>query len=148
MKNTHFLLAAQESDVSKTYPKAFLAKIEGKNATTVKEFFDAVALAMHFEEEPLKNLEAFDAMLNDLEWIKEEQIIIYINDSAAWLSKEKSEEKILSIIDVLDATAEDWKWLDEDEDTAKKDLKIIFQESPRIKSILEEQEIPFSELGR
>ncbi|NIJ50929.1 barstar family protein [Dyadobacter arcticus] len=146
MKNTHFLIAKQGSDVRKSFLGAFIAAVDGSKSTTLREFYDHVAAAMHFEEEPVANLEVLDQMLNDLEWIKEQKVIIFIDHSAEWLSKEKSEDKILSIIDVLDATAEDWKWLDEEEGVTKKDLQIIFQDSERIRGFLEDQEIPFGEL--
>jgi hypothetical protein len=99
---------------------------------------------MKFPDYSGKNLDALDEMLNDLEWIEEQKVIIYIDHSSEWLSKEKSEEKILSVIDIFDATAEDWKWLDEEEEgIAKKELQIVFQDSERIRALLEDQEIPF-----
>jgi len=86
-------------------------------------------------------------MLNDLEWISEKKVIIYIDHSADWLSREKADDKVLTVIDIFDATAEDWKWLDEEEEgVAKKELQIVFQDSGRIRSLLEDQEIPFDTL--
>ena len=147
MKIAHFLIAADGSDIEKNFPNAFVAFVDGQKTATIREFYDEIPNAMHFEDEPVKNLEVFDAILNDLQWIDQEQVIIYISNSADWLSKEKSEEKILAIIDVLDATAEDWKWVEDDDDVVKKDLKIVFQDSQRIKSLLESQEIPFAMVG-
>jgi RNAse (barnase) inhibitor barstar len=147
MKNTHFLLAREESDVRKTFLGAFVAHIDGGKATSVKDFHEAIAAAMHFPDYSGKNLDALDEMLNDLEWIDEEKVIIYIDRSAEWLSREKSDEKVLTIIDIFDATAEDWKWLDEiEEGVSKKELQIVFQDSPRIRTLLEDQEIPFDTL--
>lgn len=147
MKNTHFLLAREESDVRKTFLGAFIAPIDGSKATSVKEFHESIAAAMHFPDYEGKNLDALDEMLNDLEWINEQKVIIYIGNSGDWLSREKSEEKLLTIIDIFDATAEDWKWLDEDEEgVTRKELQIVFQDSPRIRTLLEDQEIPFDTL--
>ncbi|HWV28788.1 MAG TPA: barstar family protein [Dyadobacter sp.] len=147
MKNTHFLLAREESDVRKTFLGAFVAHIDGSKATSVKDFHEAIAAAMHFPDYSGKNLDALDEMLNDLEWIGEKKVIIYIGNSGEWLAKEKSEDKLLTIIDIFDATAEDWKWLDEEEEgVAKKELQIVFQDSPRIRTLLEDQEIPFDTL--
>jgi RNAse (barnase) inhibitor barstar len=147
MKNTHFLLAREESDVRKTFLGAFVAHIDGGKATSVKDFHEAIAAAMNFPDYSGKNLDALDEMLNDLEWIDEEKVIIYIDRSAEWLSREKSDEKVLTIIDIFDATAEDWKWLDEiEEGVSKKELQIVFQDSPRIRTLLEDQEIPFDTL--
>lgn len=147
MKNTHFLLAREESDVRKTFLGGFIAHINGSKAMSLKEFHDEIANAMHFPDYSGKNLDALDEMLNDLEWIDEKKVIIYIDHSADWLSKEKGDEKILTIIDIFDATAEDWKWLDEEEEgVAKKELQIVFQDSDRIRTLLEDQEIPFDTL--
>lgn len=147
MKSTHFLLAREESEIRKTFLGAFVAHIDGTKATSVKDFHEQIAAAMHFPDYSGKNLDALDEMLNDLEWIDEHKVIIFIDHSADWLSKEKSEDKLLTIIDILDATAEDWKWLDEEEEgVAKKELQIVFRDSPRIRTLLEDQEIPFDTL--
>jgi RNAse (barnase) inhibitor barstar len=146
MKNTHFLLAKAESDIQKIFLGAFIAHVDGQKSTSIKDFHEQIATAMKFPDYSGKNLDALDEMLNDLEWIKEQKVIIYIDHSSEWLSKEKSEEKILSVIDMFDATAEDWKWLDEEEEgVTKKELQIVFQDSERIRALLEDQEIPFGE---
>ncbi|TDE13829.1 barstar family protein [Dyadobacter psychrotolerans] len=143
MKNTHFLLANPESNIKKLFPGTFIGEIDGLKTSSMKDFHEQIGLAMQFPDYSGKNLDALDEMLNDLEWIKQEKVIIYIKNSADWLSKEKSEEKILNVLDIFDATAEDWKWMDEEEETARKELRIIFSDSERIRTLLEEQEIPF-----
>lgn len=144
MKNTHFLIAQKETDIRKSFLGSFIAYIDGKKAASIKDFHEQIAAAMHFPDYTGKNLDELDEMLNDLEWIKEQKVVIFIDNSAEWLSKEKSEEKVLSVIDMLDATAEDWKWIDEEEEGVfKKELNIVFQDSERIRTLLQEQEIPF-----
>lgn len=146
MKNTHFLIASEGADIRRTFPDAFIGEIDGKKSGSLKEFFTQSAEVLLFPEESGQNLDAFDEMLNDLSWIEESAVIIFITNSGEWLIKEKNEEKLLTVIDILDATAEDWKWMDEeDEEGEKKELKIVFQDSERIRAILEEQEIPFGE---
>ncbi|QRR02968.1 barstar family protein [Dyadobacter sandarakinus] len=145
MKNTHFLIAGNESEISTSFIGAFVADIDGKKSLTIRDFHEQLASALNFPEYEGRSLEDLDEMLNDLQWIEEKKIIIYISDTAEWLSKEKSEDKILTVIDMFDATAEDWRWLDEDEQDGfkKKELRIVFQDSARIRRLLEEQEIPF-----
>jgi RNAse (barnase) inhibitor barstar len=145
MKNTHFLLAKKDTNLRKTFLGAFIATIDGQKATSMKDFHEQIGEALNFPDYSGKNLDALDEMLNDLEWITEEKVILYITNSNDWLSKEKSDEKILSLIDIFDATAEDWKWMEEEEDIAKKELRIIFEDSARIRTLLEEQEIPFGD---
>jgi RNAse (barnase) inhibitor barstar len=148
MKNAHFLIAPQETDIRKSFLGSFIAHIDGRKAASMKDFHEQIAAAMHFPDYTGKNLDELDEMLNDLEWIKEQKVVIFIDHSAEWLSREKSEDKILAVIDMLDATAEDWKWMDEEEEgVARKELNIVFQDSPRIRTLLQEQEIPFGMLS-
>lgn len=145
MKNTHFLLAKKGTDLRKSFLGAFIGTIDGQKTTSMKEFHEEIGQALLFPDYSGKNLDALDEMLNDLEWIREEKVIIYITNYNDWLSKEKNDERILALIDIFDATAEDWKWMEEEEDVLKKELRIIFEDSPRIRAILEEQEIPFGD---
>ena len=145
MKNTHFLLT-KNGVTRKSFPGAFIAQIDGLKTTSMKEFHEQIGIAMEFPDYSGKNLDALDEMLNDLEWIKQEKVIVYIKNSADWLSKEKGDDRILTILDIFDATAEDWKWMDDEEEAAKKELRIIFDDSIRIRELLEEQEIPFGEV--
>lgn len=145
MKNTHFLLA-KNGATKKSFPGAFIGQIDGLKATSMKEFHEQIGLAMEFPDYSGKNLDALDEMLNDLEWIKQEKVIVYIKNSADWLSKEKGDDRIFTILDIFAATAEDWKWMDEEDDVAKKELLIVFDDSPRIRTLLQEQEIPFGEV--
>lgn len=146
MKNTHFLLTKSVANVKKSFSGAFIGHIDGSKAGSMKDFHEQIGLALKFPDYSGKNLDALDEMLNDLEWIKEEKVILYISNSADWLSKERSEERVLSVLDIFDATAEDWKWMDEEEDIAKKEIRIIFDDSDRIRTLLGEQEIPFGDL--
>jgi len=146
MKNTHFILSKPGFDIRKSFLGAYIGKIEGQKASSMKDFLEQIGVAMKFPDYDGKNLDALDEMLNDLEWIKEEKVIIYITNSIEWLSREKSQDKIFSLIDLLDATAEDWKWMDDEDETAKKDLRIVFEDSERIRTLLEDQEIPFGVL--
>lgn len=146
MKNTHFLFAKKDADITKSFPGAFIARIDGQKATSMKDFQEQIGQALNFPDYAGKNLDALDELLNDLEWITEEKVILYITNSNDWLSKEKSDEKMLTLIDIFDSTAEDWKWMDEDdEEVDKKELRIIFEDSARLRSLLEEQEIPFGD---
>lgn len=143
MKNSHFLLTTPSQNLKKIFFGAFIGEIDGKKATTMKDFHEQIGIAMEFPDYSGKNLDALDEMVNDLEWIKQEKVIIYINNSEEWLSKEKVNHRIFTILDIFDATAEDWKWMDEDDETPKKDLRIVFSDSERIRTLLEEQEIKF-----
>ena len=143
MKNTHFLISNDTDNLKAIFPKAFIGEIDGQRATSMKDFHEQIARALQFPDYSGKNLDALDEMINDLEWIEQEEVIIYIRHSSDWLSKEKGDDRILTILDIFDATAEDWKWMDEEDESEKKTLRIVFEDSERIRTLLEEQEIPF-----
>jgi RNAse (barnase) inhibitor barstar len=149
MENNHFLLTSADVKASGTLSGWYVATVDGQQATTLKAFFEQIARALNFPEDFDNNLESFDEMINDLAWIEEEKVAIYIRNTNEWLAREKADDRLLTIIDLLDATAEDWKWMDEEEegDIERKELKIILEDTPRIRTLLEEQEIPFGTLG-
>ena len=146
MKSTHFLLAKSTLNLSQALPQWRIATVDGQRARTLPGFYEQIAQALAFPDDFDHNLDALDELLNDLEWIEEEKVALYISHTADWLSGEKSDEKKLMIIDLLEATAEDWKWLDDDEEAPQKEFRIIFEDTPRIRTLLEEQEIPFGTL--
>ena len=62
------------------------------------------------------------------------------------VSKERDPSKMTSVLNMLDATAEDWKWVD-DEGADKKDIVIVFEDSPRIRKMLEQEGIDYDMLS-
>ncbi|GAB2800228.1 hypothetical protein GCM10027275_52840 [Rhabdobacter roseus] len=145
MKNTHFLLAKPTLKLPQALPHWRIATVDGQRATSLRDFYEQIARALDFPDDFDHNLDALDDLLNDLGWIEEEKVALYISHTSDWLSDEKSDEKKLMIIDLLEATAEDWKWVDEDEadEAPPKELRIVFEDTPSIRTLLEEQEIPF-----
>ncbi len=146
MKNTHFLFIAPGVNPATLFLGWRLARIDGSEAKTIKAFYTKIEIALDFPDYFGHNLDSLDELLNDLQWIKENKIVIFIQNSADWLSAEKNDDKLTTLLDVLEATAEDWKWLSEDDETElnKKELRILFEDSPRLRTLLEDQEIPFS----
>lgn len=147
MKNTHFLLISAGTDPSAFFLGWHLARVDGAKSTTLKSFYEQIAQSLDFPDYFGHNLDSLDELLNDLQWLDKDKIVIFIEHSSEWLSKEKSDGKLATLLDLFEATAEDWKWLDEDEDLNQKELRILFEDSPRLRRVLDEQEIPFSLLG-
>jgi len=77
-----------------------------------------------------------------LEWIKQTDVALYLINADGFLAQEKP-AKVLELLNLLDATAEDWKWVDDDDDIQPKNFKIIIQNSPKIVGLLEKEEIGF-----
>lgn len=131
MKN--IAIAGQEE-----LPENFeIAEINASKTTTLREFYEAMAEVFEFPDYFGYNLDSFDEMINDLSWIENEKILIYFTDSDKFLEKERNENKILTLLDLLDATCEEWKWAEPEEDIPKKELLIRFSPGQRMQKLLE-----------
>lgn len=148
MKNEHFLLAKSFADLTKEFKNSKIAVVDGSKSTSLKDFYEVIGTALEFPDYYDANLDSLDELLNDLEWLDDSQVVIWIPNSDNWLIREKSAEKIVAVIDLLDAAAEEWKWMeaDEEEDLDIKDLRIVLEDTARIRQLLEDQEIPFGTL--
>lgn len=120
-----------------------IAQIDGLKAYTLRGFYEEVAKALSFPEYFGFNLDSFDEMLNDLSWLEQSKIAIYITNSDSFVEKERNPDKLPTLLDLLDATCEDWKWIDEDDEISKKELIIAFSPSERITKLLDSQEISY-----
>ena len=136
-----------------TLPQAFkkhrIGRVAGSKARTLKTFFEQVAQALDFPDYFGFNLDSFDELLNDFEWIKEEKIAIYITETDQFLVDEKKDDKIADLINLMDASAEDWKWMeteDDVEDFDQKELIYLLADSPRIIGILEAEGVAFDRI--
>lgn len=116
-----------------------IIEIDANDVTTLREFYEVLAIAMHFPDYFGFNLDSLDELLNDLTWIEDEKLAIYFNNSEKFLEKERNETKILTLLDLLDATCEDWKWHEmdeEEEDYSPKELCFGFDKSQRMEQLL------------
>lgn len=128
------------------FKKYRIGQIDGAKTPTLKSFYQAIEKALSFPDYFEHNIESLDELLNDLEWIKQPDIALYITNPNGFLAQEKP-AKILELLNLLDATAEDWKWVDDDEDVQQKNFKILIQDSPKIIGLLEREEIGFDRIG-
>ena len=91
------------------------------------------------------NLDALNDSLNDLQWLEDAQIVLYFTNTNDLISKERDPAKLGSVLNILDATAEDWKWVDDEDDLAdKKEIVIVFEDSQRIKKLLDQENIDYA----
>lgn len=120
-----------------------IAQIDGQKAYTLRGFYEELAKALNFPEYFGFNLDSLDEMLNDLSWVNESKIAIYVTNSEQFIKKERNPDKLPTILDLLDATCEDWKWIDEDDDVPKKEIVVAFSPSERIIQLLDSQEISY-----
>ncbi len=140
MKN---LIIADQPELSEDFS---IAEIDGSTVTTLRKFYEVMARTLDFPDYFGFNLDSLDELLNDLSWIENEKLAIHILRSEEFLIQERNRDKILTLLDLLDATCEDWKWIESDENPdpedediiPKKELLFIFSDSERIRELLAE----------
>jgi RNAse (barnase) inhibitor barstar len=121
-----------------------IAQIDGENAHTLRGFYEEMAKALAFPDYFGFNLDSLDELLNDLSWISEENILVFISKSEHFIEKERNPAKLQTLLDMLEATCEDWNWVDEeDHDFPKKTLKLAFSNSERIIQLLDNQGVSY-----
>lgn len=122
-----------------------IVEIDGQKAHTLRGFYEEIAKGLDFPENFGFNLDSLDEMLNDLSWVEQEKIAIYISNSEHFVEKERNPDKLPTLLDLLDATCEDWEWIDEDDNLPKKEIIVAFSPSERIVKLLNSQEISYEE---
>jgi hypothetical protein len=139
----NILICQSERELEALFSTDFIAHIDGKKAQTLRLFYEEIADLLEIPDFGF-NLEALNDSLNDLQWLEDERIIIYVTNTNEFISKERDPAKLGSVLSILDATAEDWKWIDDDDETTeKKEIIIVFEDSSRIRKLLEQENIDF-----
>jgi len=141
----NILISQSERELEVRYADYFIAHIDGQKANTLRQFYEEIADLLEIPDFGF-TLDALNESLNDLQWLEDERIVLYFTNTNDLISKERDHAKIIGILNMLDDTAEDWKWVDE-EGMDKKDIVVVFEDSPRIRKILESENIDFAMLG-
>ncbi|AQG81465.1 barstar family protein [Spirosoma montaniterrae] len=136
----NILISNSEYDLEQKFGQEFIAHIDGIKATTLRQFYEAIAEVLEIPDFGF-SLESLNDALNDLSWLEDERIVLYITNSGQLLSKERDPAKLLSVLNMLDATAEDWKWVNDEELDNAKEIIVVFDDSPRIRQLLEQESI-------
>ena len=106
--------------------------IEMESPTTLREFYELIAKTLEFPDYFGFNLDSFDEMINDISWMENEKLFLYFKNSENFLKKERNETKIQTLLDLLEATCEEWKWEEEE----GKEILIGFSPSERMERLL------------
>ena len=138
----NFILLTSEEALA-NFKQYRLGQIDGTKAKTLNAFYGEIEKALKIPDfEP--DLDVLDSLLNDLSWIKQPDVALYITHFELLLSQEKKEKVLIELLSLLDAIAEDWKWLDDEDETPKKNFKILIQHHERAIAVLEKEEITFT----
>ena len=131
----------------KPYANFRVARIDGQKVQTFKAFYEQIARELKFPDYFEFNLESFDDLLNDLDWLDADKIALYITHSDAFLSHEKSEAKKAELLTILDVAAEDWKWVDEEEEgVTPRELVILFQPGDAFMALLDKEDFAYDRI--
>ncbi len=141
----NILISQSERELEARYNDYFIAHIDGRKTTTLRQFYEEMADLLEIPDFGF-TLEALNDSLNDLQWLEDERIVLYFTNTNDLISKERDPAKVGNVLNILDATAEDWKWVDDDA-IDKKVLVIVFEDSPRIRKMLENENIDFGMLS-
>jgi RNAse (barnase) inhibitor barstar len=141
----NFRVVQSDSDL-KRYAGFRIARIDGQKVQTFKLFFEQIARELKFPDYFEFNLESLDEALNDLDWLDDDKIALYITHSDAFLSQEKSEAKKTELLNMLDVAAEDWKWVDEEEEgVTPRELVILFQPGEALIALLDKEDFAYDQ---
>lgn len=140
------LISQSERELEAHFADSFIAHIDGSKTLTLRQFYEEMADLLEIPDFGF-NLDALNDSLNDLQWLEDERIVLYLTNTNELVSKERDPAKMASLLSILDATAEDWKWVDEDEDIDKKEIIIVFEDSPRIRKLLDSESITYRMLA-
>lgn len=100
-----------------------LVYIDGEDNLTIEQFYTSISTKLGFPDTFGNNLDAFDEMLNDLEWLNENQIFIVFRNYDDFLADENDELREV-LLTIMDDAAEEWK-----SDSGTKTLTILIEPS-------------------
>jgi len=139
----NILISQSESDLEKLFATDFIAHIDGLQALTLRRFYEEIADVLEIPDVNF-SLDALNDSLNDLQWLEDKRIILYFTNTTELISKERDPAKVGSVLNTLDATAEDWKWAEDEEGLDQKEIIVVFEDSPRIRKILDNEHIDYT----
>jgi RNAse (barnase) inhibitor barstar len=95
--------------------KTLVVVIDGEQIDTLNKFYEQLMVHLKLDNDFGRNLDAFDEMINDLDWLDEKYIHLIFRNYDEFLSDENDEAREI-ILTILDDAATEWK---RDEDTKK-----------------------------
>lgn len=142
--NPNILIVQSAPEVDRLGDEYAIIEIDGRQSKTLRQFYEHIAKTMEFPDYFGFNLDSLDELLNDLDWIEDEKIALYFTHTDQLISQERDPKKLASLLNLLDATAEDWKWVDEADEIEKKELIILFDDTSRIRQLLDSESIAYT----
>lgn len=80
--------------------KSYIVQLDGKYMPNVDLFYKEISKALQFPDYFAHNLDSFEEIMNDLEWIHADHILILISRSHLWLKQQEGSK--LEILDIIE----------------------------------------------
>lgn len=107
-----------------TTEKTLVAIIDGGQTDTLEKFYDLIATQLRFPDNFGNNFDAFDEMMNDLDWLEEDRIYLIFRNYDLFLMEENDEAREI-LLTILDDASTEWKRMDGE----GKSLKMLIEPS-------------------
>jgi RNAse (barnase) inhibitor barstar len=91
--------------------KTLVVIIDGEQTDTLEKFYALVSSQLKFPDNFGSNFDAFDEMMNDLEWLEETIIYLIFRNYDDFLSEENDEAREI-LLTILDDASTEWKRMD------------------------------------
>ena len=111
--------------------KTLVANIDGQQVDTLEKLYQEIIVQLKFPDNFGRNLDAFDEMINDLDWLDESTICLVFKNYDDFLSEENDEIREI-ILTILDDAATEWK-----RDNESKKLRMYIEPSELAEEDLE-----------
>ena len=117
--------------------------MDGACCRNSADFFSELKLQFELPDYFGNNLDAlYDCML-DLEWIAQEQVILYMENADQLLADEVNDPDLIDdLVTTLDEICQSWLLMENEEFTPK-NFKVIFQPISEFKEVLDRNEIVY-----
>ena len=104
--------------------KTLVAIIEGQHTDTLEKFYSSIATQLKFPDNFGNNFDAFDEMMNDLDWLEEDRVYLIFRNYDVFLVEENDEDREI-ILTILDDASTEWKRMNGE----GKSLKMLIEPS-------------------
>jgi RNAse (barnase) inhibitor barstar len=91
--------------------KTLVVIIDGEQTDTLEKFYSSIASQLKFPDNFGSNFDAFDEMMNDLDWLEETIIYLIFRNYDDFLSEENDEAREI-LLTILDDASTEWKRMD------------------------------------
>jgi RNAse (barnase) inhibitor barstar len=91
--------------------KTLVAIIDGEHTDTLEKFYASVSSQLKFPDNFGNNFDAFDEMMNDLDWLPEDRIYLIFRNYDIFLVEENDEAREI-LLTILDDASSEWKRTD------------------------------------